>query len=96
MPSPVERARVAALLGAPLVGDAGMPAVLALKDGGAGEQLAVKTPVVSPLPAPASSDKELPAVNADAAPAAVSPPWEALWLRPSLRRQPLHRFSRRG
>lgn len=69
-----ERARVAALLGAPLVGDAGMPAVLALKDGGAGEQLAVKTPVVSPLPAPASSDKELPAVNADAAPAPVSQP----------------------
>jgi hypothetical protein len=74
MPSPEERARVAALLGAPLVGDAGMPAVLALKDGGAGEQLAVKTPVVSPLPAPASSDKELPAVNADAAPAPVGQP----------------------
>lgn len=63
-----ERARVAALLGAPMVSDAGLPAVLALKDGGAGEQLAVKAPVATPLPPPA--DKELPPVGGDSAPAA--------------------------
>jgi cell division protein FtsN len=63
-----ERARVAALLGAPVVTDAGLPAVLALKDGGAGEQLAVKAPVATPLPPPA--DKELPPVGGDSAPAA--------------------------
>jgi hypothetical protein len=65
------RDRVAALLGAPVVADAGLPATLAL-NGAPVEHLAVKAPVVTPQAAPAP-DKELPALPADAAPAAPAP-----------------------
>ena len=71
------RDRVAALLGAPVVADAGLPATLAL-NGGAGAQMAVAAPVASPVVAPMAApapEKELPALTAPepAQPAAPQP-----------------------
>lgn len=69
------RERVAALLGAPVVGDVGLPATLAL-NGDSREKLAVKAPAAMPMPAavptpmPAAPEKELPALAAEPAPAA--------------------------
>jgi Flp pilus assembly protein TadD len=70
------RTRVAALLGAPVVADAGLPGVLAL-NGAPSEHLAVKAPVAAPLPAPAAApapERELPALTGDTAPAPAAQP----------------------
>jgi Flp pilus assembly protein TadD len=69
------RERVAALLGAPVIADGGLPATLAL-NGASGEQLAVKAPVAAPLPAVApAAEKELPALTSpDATPAQPASP----------------------
>lgn len=68
------RDRVAALLGAPVIADSGLPTNLAL-NGAPAEHLAVKTPVETPVSASAAV-KELPvaAPVAVAAPPAVSNP----------------------
>lgn len=70
------RQRVATLLGAPVVSDAGLPAALALRDEAPGAQLAAKAPAAMPAamaqPAVAPAEKELPAVASAAASAPVA------------------------
>ncbi|WP_206239024.1 SPOR domain-containing protein [Novosphingobium terrae] len=75
------RQRVAALLGAPVVGDPGLPTALALRDEAPGAQLAAKAPAAAPqpmaekeLPAVATAAVSAPVVPARAAPAVVSTP----------------------
>lgn len=66
------RARVAGLLGAPVVSDSGLPTALALRDDVTPAQLAARAPVAQPVAAPVvapAPEKELPALAAhEAAP----------------------------
>ncbi|WP_068080541.1 SPOR domain-containing protein [Novosphingobium rosa] len=66
------RQRVAALLGAPVVGDAGLPTALALRDEAPAAQLAAKAPAAAPVAQPVA-EKELPAMATAAVSAPVVP-----------------------